>query len=62
MGQPVQRRTREPLAAEHLGPLPERQIGEEDAVAFMGRADHVEEQFRPQLAGRHIPIFDTSKC
>ena len=54
--QPVQRRPGQPLAAQHLRPLLERQVRRHDhARPLVGRADHVEEQLRPGLARRHVP-------
>ena len=42
----------------HLGPVLERQVGRHDqAVAFVGRGDHVEQEFRPGLAGRNVAQF-----
>ena len=50
--------SREPLAAEDLGPLLEGQVrGHDQALAFIGRAQDVEEQFGPRLPGRHVAEF-----
>ena len=58
VGEAVQRRSREPFAAQHLGPVLERQVrGHDQAVALVGRGDHVEQQFRPGLAGRNVAQF-----
>ena len=58
MGEAIQGRSGEPLAAEDLGPVLERQVGRHDqAVPFVGRGDHVEQEFRPGLAGRHVAQF-----
>ena len=46
VGQAVEQRAGQPFAAHHLRPLLEGQIGRDDqAVAFVGPADDVEEQF-----------------
>ena len=46
------------FAAEDLGPVLEWQIGRDNqALTFVGRTDHVEQQFRPDLAGWHVPKF-----
>ena len=53
--EPIEGRPGQPLAAQHLGPVLERQVGGHDqAVPLVGRGDHVEQQFRPGLAGRHV--------
>ena len=55
VGQPVQGRSRQPLAPQHLRPLLERQVRRHDhARPLIRRADHVEQQLRPDLARRHI--------
>lgn len=55
MGQPIQRCPGEPLAAQHLRPVLEGQIGGHDqAGPLVGRADHIEQQLRPQLARRDV--------
>ena len=55
MGEAVERRAGQALAPEYLGPILERQIGRDDqAVAFVGRGDHIEQEFRPGLAGGHV--------
>ena len=49
------RRAGQPLAAQDLGPVFERQVGGHDqAHALVGCGDHVEQQLRARLAGRHV--------
>ena len=56
--QAVQSRSRESFTAEYLSPVLEWQIGRDNqALTFVGRTDHVEQQFRPNLAGWHVPKF-----
>ena len=58
VGQPIEGGPGQPLAAQHLGPVLERQVrGHDQAVPLVGRGDHVEQQFRPGLAGRHVAQF-----
>ena len=58
MREPVERGAGESFAAQHLHPLLEGQVGGDDhAGAFIGGADHVEEQFGAQLAGRDVAEF-----
>ena len=46
------------FAAEHFGPVFERQVrGDNDTVAFVGRADHVEQKFRTKFTGRNVTQF-----
>ena len=46
------------FAAERFRPVLERQVGSQDqAVAFVGRGDHVEQEFRAGLAGRNVAEF-----
>ena len=48
----------EPLAAEYLRPVFERKVrGHNQALSLIGRADHVEQQLRSDLAGRHVAEF-----
>ena len=50
MGQPIKGGSCEAFAAEHLRPILEGQIGRHNqAQPFVGRADHVEQQFRAEL-------------
>ena len=56
MRQPVECRARESLAAEHLGPILERQVGRHDQTrSLVSGADDVEQQLSTQLAGRNVP-------
>jgi hypothetical protein len=56
--EPVQRRSREPFAAQDFGPVLEGQVRCHDqAVAFVGRRDDVAEEFGPGLARRDVPEF-----
>jgi len=50
MGEPVEHGAGQPFTAEHLGPVFKGQVGGEDqAGAFVGAADDIEEQFRAGL-------------
>ena len=56
MGQTVECRSRSSFTAHHLRPVFKGQICRDDqALTFVGRTDHVEQQFRPDLAGWHVP-------
>ena len=58
MGQPIERGSGETFTAEHLGPVLEGEIGRHDqAQSFIRRADHIEQQFGAELAGRHVAQF-----
>ena len=58
MGEPIQGRPGQAFAAEYLGPVLERQVGGHDqAVPLVGRGDHVEQEFRPRLAGGNVAQF-----
>jgi hypothetical protein len=58
VGEPVQRRSGEPFAAQDLGPALERQVRRHDhAVAFVGRRDDIEEELGSGLARGDIPEF-----
>ena len=58
VGQPIQGCSGEPFAAEHFGPVLERQVGShDDTGSFVGGANHIKEQFGPELAGRNIAEF-----
>ena len=58
MCQSIKRCAGQALAAEHFGPLLERQIGRDDhARTFVGRADNVEQQYRAGLAHRQLQCF-----
>ena len=58
VGEPVEGCAGEPFGAEHFGPVLERQVGGDDqAGAFVGSTDDIEEQFGPQLAGGHVAQF-----
>jgi hypothetical protein len=53
--EPIERRPGKPLAAQDLGLVFERQVGGHDqAVTLVSRSDHVEQQLRARLAGRHV--------
>src|ERR1035437_7431675 len=55
MSQPVEHSSGQTFAAEYFRPLLERQVGGDDhACPFVGRANHVEEQLRTQLACRDV--------
>ena len=46
----------EPFVAEHFGPLFETEVGgEDDAGAFVGGGNHIEEKFGSGLAGGDVP-------
>jgi len=63
MGQTVQHRARQALAAEHFRPLLEGQVRRHDhAGAFVGRADHVEEQLGAELARRDVAQSPSQKA
>ena len=50
MGEPVQGGPGQPLAAQDLRPVLERQVrGDDQTGPFVGRADDVEQQFRADL-------------
>ena len=52
--EPVQQSAGQPLRAEHLGPLVERQVGgHEDRATLVALAEDLEEQFRPGPGQRH---------
>ena len=58
VGEAVQGCPGEPLAAEYLRPVFERKVrGHNQALSLIGRADHVEQQLRSDLAGRHVAEF-----
>ena len=47
VGEPVQQSAGQPLRAEHLGPLVERQVGgHEDGASLVALAEVLKEQFR----------------
>src|SRR5262249_7740686 len=55
MGEAVEQRARQPLAARHLGPLLERQVRRHDqARPLVGPAHHLEEHLPSRLGERHI--------
>ena len=55
MRQPVQESSGEPLAAHHFGPLFEGEVGgDDDAGAFVGPADDLEEEFGEGPASAEI--------
>ena len=48
----------ETLGAEDLGPVLKRKIGsDQQALAFVGAADYLEEEFCPCLGKRHVTQF-----
>ena len=52
MGQAIQSGPGQTFAAQDFGPVFERQVrGNNDAVAFVRGADHVEQKFGTNLAG-----------
>jgi len=52
MSQAVQRGADQALAPEYFRPILERQIGRDNqAIPLVGRGDHIEQEFRPSLAG-----------
>lgn len=52
---PIQLRANQPFAAESLGSVLERQVRRDDrAHPSVGRAEDVEQEFRPGLAVRHV--------
>mgnify|MGYP001614518690 CR=1 FL=1 len=58
MREPVERGPGQAFAAQDLHPLLERQVGGEDqAGAFVSGADHIEEKFGAELAGRDVAEF-----
>ena len=58
MGQAIESRSGQAFAAEDFGPVFERQVrGDNDAVSFVRRADHVEQKFRTKFTGRHVTQF-----
>ena len=61
VSQSVESRSRQTFAAENLGPVLEWKVGRHDqTVAFVRRADHVEEQFRPRPSAQD-PLGALSK-
>ena len=61
MGEPVEGRAREPLAPQDLGPVLERQISRDhETLAFVDRADDVEEQLGAGLTGRDVAQLEAS--
>ena len=55
MRQPVQESSGEPLAAQNVYPLFEREVGgDDDAGAFVGPADDLEEEFGEGPASAEI--------
>ena len=58
VGKPVQGRPGQAFAAEYLRPVLERQVGGRDqAVPLVGGGDHIEQEFRPGLAGGNVAQF-----
>ena len=58
VGKSIQSRSRQPFAAEDLGPVLKRQIGGHDqAIALVSRGDHVEQQFRAGFARGNVTEF-----
>ena len=54
--QPIQQRAGEPFVSKNLRLLLEGQVADEDqALAFVGPAHDVKEQFGPGLGERHVP-------
>jgi len=58
MREAIESRSGQVFAAEDFGPVFERQVrGDNDAVSFVRGADHVEQKFRTDFAGRHVTQF-----
>ena len=58
VGEAVQGGPGQPFAAEYFRPVFERKIGGyNQTLSLVGRADHVEQQLRSDLAGRHVAEF-----
>ncbi len=58
MREPIQSRPGEAFAAEHFGPVFERQVGgHNQAVPIVGGGDDIEQQLRPSLADGDVAGF-----
>ena len=58
MGEAVEGGGGEAFVAEDFGPVLESEVGgEDDTGPFVGMGDHIEQQFRPGLAGGDIAEF-----
>ena len=55
MGEAIQDGARQALVVEDLIPLLERQVrGDDDACSLIGLTDHIEQEFRAELARRDV--------
>ena len=63
MGEPIKRGSGEAFTAEHFGPVLEGKIGRYDHTeSLVGGADHIEQQFGAELAGRHVtPLVENQQ-
>jgi hypothetical protein len=58
VGQPVEHGPGEPFAAQHLGPVFEREVGgDQEAGAFVSASHDIEEQLGPGLGERDVTEF-----
>ena len=56
--QTIECRARQPFTAEYFRPVFEWKVcGDDQTLALVRSADHVEEQFRADLAGWHVTKF-----